>query len=209
MTMPDVSPLVRDSDLARAAELRNNMIASRWIAEVALHNPDTPGFSEKDIQHLSAVVTKDTDPQNPSGASTKGAGPGGYRVVPVSAAGSSPLYYMLPHHQEVPELVRRLFEWRDRAHKEKRLHPLVLACQAAVSFSGIHPFPDFNGQVSRMVMLDYMIRQVYLPAVVEGVDPRDYWDMVADAQSGCPEPFVARVLMAQLDTLYRLLQKKP
>ncbi|MBE3048984.1 Fic family protein [Candidatus Bathyarchaeota archaeon] len=42
----------------------------------------------------------------------------------------------------------------DIVHKTKSLHPIIAACQLTAYFVHIHPFPDGNGRVSRMLMHD-------------------------------------------------------
>lgn len=65
----------------------------------------------------------------------------------------------------------------------------------------IHPFPDGNGRVSRMLMHDYMARQGYLPVVILGLERDDYIRMISDSQDGDPGEFVRTVLRTQLEQL--------
>ncbi len=198
--LPDVTQFRPHADQNQVLELRNHLVASQWIADTASRNPDTAGLGEQDVRALSALNMKDLD-ENGYYPRTWGgkARLGDYRLAPISVR-SNPLR-IFPYHVEVPACMRRFFEWRDRAHQEKKLHPLILACQVTAYFVHIHPFPDGNGRVSRMVMHDYMVRQGYLPVVLQATQRQDYLTMISDAQDGNPDEFVVRVLMTQLEAL--------
>ena len=95
----------------------------------------------------------------------------------------------------------RFIQWRDRVHLGKSLHPLIFACQMLAYFLHIHPFPDGNGRVSRMIMHDYMVRQDYLPVVMPRLQRHEYPEMIKDVQDGNPDELVGRVLTTQLEEL--------
>jgi Fic family protein len=97
--------------------------------------------------------------------------------------------------------MKSFFRWRDQIHERKELHPLIAACQLIVYFLHIHPFPDGNGRVGRMIMHDYMVRQGYLPIVMINLERTDYLQMISNAQDGRPENFVLRVVKTQLDEM--------
>src|SRR5262249_1481206 len=122
-----------------------------------------------------------------------------YRKAPISVR-SNPLR-IFPYHVEVPACMQRFFQWREKTHQEGKLHPLILACQTVVYFLHIHPFPDGNGRVSRMIMHDYMARQGYVPVVMQALERPDYLKMISDAQDGKPDESVNRVLTTQLEEL--------
>lgn len=124
---------------------------------------------------------------------------GQYRKAPIGVR-SKPLA-IFPYHLEVPACMRRFFEWRTKAHQEKRLHLLSLACQLTVYFLSVNPFPDGNGRVSRMMMHDYVVRQGYMPVVMQGLERQDYLRIISDARDGRPDEFVNRALTTQLEQL--------
>jgi Fic family protein len=92
-------------------------------------------------------------------------------------------------------------QWLDQATRQKDLHPLIIACQATAYFLHAHPFPDGNGNVSRLVMQDYMIRHGYVPVVIQALQRQDYLRMIKDAQDGDPGEFVAKILTTQLEQM--------
>jgi len=52
-----------------------------------------------------------------------------------------------------------------------------------------------------MLMHDYLVRQGYLPVVMQGLDRGDYIQMIQDAQDGKPDEFVDRVVATQLEQM--------
>ncbi len=201
MRLPNVTDSHHDVEQHLLTALRNDIVVSQWITETASESPGTAGLGEQDIRALAAVHMKGLDKYD-SGQWTLGGRDllsDDYRVAPFSLR-SNPLG-VFPYPVEVPACMRRFFQWRDRAHGEKKLHPLILACQAISYLLHIHPFPDGNGTISRMVMLDYMVRQGYLPAVLQTLEPQDYVTMIREAQNGQPDELVLRVLTSQLEAL--------
>ncbi len=124
---------------------------------------------------------------------------GGYRQAPICVR-SNPLR-IFPYHVEIPALMQRFFQWRDTSNK-RDIHPLLFACQALACFLHIHPFPDGNGRVSRLMMQDYMIRHGYIPVAFQAITPQDYVQMIKEAQDGNPEEFVGKVLTTQLEAMF-------
>lgn len=198
MSLPNLDFIQYDD--AEVMELTNHIIASYWIAETAARRLGSAGLDENEIRQLSALTNRRTAAET---LYSKGWGRkiilGDYRATPISVR-SNPLR-IFPYPTEVPAIMRRFIQWRTRVHEEKRLHPLICACQAIVYFLYIHPFPDGNGRVGRMLMHDYMVRQGYMPMILQKLHREDYLRMISDAQDGKPEEFVLRVLLNQLEEL--------
>ncbi|KAL6864113.1 fido domain-containing protein [Trichoderma novae-zelandiae] len=198
--LPDVRSLLPHADASQVAELRNHIVASHWVTEAALRYPGTAGLSEDEIRCLSAVLLKDTTSEL---LHSHGWGQrlslGDYRSTPIGV--KSNRLRIFPYHTEVPACMRRFIQWRDKATLEKRLHPLIVACQMTVYFLHIHPFLDGNGRVSRLLMQDYMIRHGYAPVVIQDLERREYIDMISRAQDGEPDEFVFTILTTQLEEL--------
>jgi Fic family protein len=201
LDLPNITPLDPNADRNQVIELRNHLIASHWIAEIASKNQGTKGLDENDVCHLSALTMKDlgvADGYYPWSLGSR-VRLGNYRSAPIQVRNNR--LRIFPYHVEVPACMRRFFEWRDKVHQEKKLHPLIVACHTAVYFVHIHPFPDGNGRVSRMIMHDYLVRQGYLPVVFQELDRKDYLRMIDNAHDGRPDEFVLRVLLTQLEAM--------
>ena len=52
--------LLPGRDLNQVAEMRNHILASSWVTEVATRKPGTAGLSENEIRSLGALMIKDT-----------------------------------------------------------------------------------------------------------------------------------------------------
>ncbi|KAL6697911.1 fido domain-containing protein [Trichoderma pleuroticola] len=197
IALPDAHSLLPNEDAIQVAELRNHIIASRWVTDAALRSTRS-GLWENEIRCLSALLLRDT-----SGERLYNSGWGGkvalgdYRQAPIQVK-SNPLT-IFPYHLEVPACMRRFIQWQDRVTREGRLHPLIVACHATVYFLHIHPFFDGNGRVSRLLMQDYMIRHGYAPVVIRDLDREEYVRMIRSAQEGNPEELVYTVLATQLE----------
>ncbi|KAK7416367.1 hypothetical protein QQZ08_012024 [Neonectria magnoliae] len=200
-SLPDVSFLVPNVNWAEVIELRNHLLASRWISETSLRHQDTSGFGENKIRHLSALTMKSLTPGGHyPGIFGPKVKPGEYRQTPLGVRGNPTRVF--PYNVEVPACMERFFQWRKKIHNEKKLHPLIIACQTVAYFLHIHAFPDGNGRVSRMIMHDYLLRHGYAPIVFQPLERQDYLRMIKDAQGGKPDEFIARVVTTQLEMLY-------
>ncbi|KAK3323134.1 fido domain-containing protein [Cercophora scortea] len=200
--LPNLQFLLPEANPSQLAELRNHIIACHWVASKAMLSLNTPkGIDENEVKSLSALIVKDTDSEGIYSAGWgKRIKPGDYRQTPISVK-SNPLR-IFPYHDEVPALMNRFFEWKNS--KEGALHPLILACQATAYFVYVHPFPDGNGRVSRLVFQDALMRRGYLPVALRGVGRDEYLRMIVEAQDGDPSRFVKEVLSSQLEALRAL-----
>ena len=198
LELPKINTQSRDS--SQIAELTNHIVISRWIAEVASRAPGTAGLTESEIHTLSAITLKGTASEAiyNLGWGTR-VSLGDYRITPISVKFNH--LRIFPYHVEVPALMKRFFRWRNEVHNDKELHPLIVACQMIAYFLHIHPFPDGNGRLGRMLLHDYMVRQGYLPIVMINLGQQDYLQMISDAQDGKPANFVLQVLETQLDEM--------
>lgn len=186
----------RDPDYV--TEMRNHILASAWVTEVALREPGTAGLDENEIRSVSALMIKETAPETIYAPGWGGRTlPGDYRKIPIRVR-SNPLR-VFPYHLEIPQLMKEFFIWRDDADARRLLHPLLLACHSYIYFVFIHPFLDGNGTLGRTLMQDYMIRHGYPPVVMQNLDREAYVAMISDCQDGKPDDFVESVLLTQRD----------
>ncbi|KAK1691577.1 hypothetical protein BDP55DRAFT_627220 [Colletotrichum godetiae] len=196
-----VSTTAAGADATESAtnEPRNHIIASQWIAQNAAAKAGTAGLCEAEVRDLAVVSVVNTDSEAAydtwrTGSTTAGGNLawgsrvplGEYRNLPISVRSNR--LRIFPYPQE---------------HREKTLHPLILACQMTSYFVLVHPFPDGNGRTSRMVKQDYLARQGYVPVVSRDLKREDYLRMIDGAGEGKPEEFVTAVLEAQVVVLHQ------
>ncbi|KAK1709300.1 LOW QUALITY PROTEIN: fic/DOC family protein [Colletotrichum lupini] len=193
-------------------ELQNHIITSQWVAENAAAKAGIAGLCEVEVRVLAVVSVVNTDSESAYDTwRTDSKKAGGnlvwgskvplreYHNLPISVRSNR--LRTFPYLQEVPACMERFFQYRDLQHREKALHPLILACQMTAYFVLVHPFPDGNGRTSRM---DYLARQGYSPVVTRDLKREDYLRMIDGAGQGKPEEFVIAVLEAQLAASTRL-----
>ncbi|KAI5862440.1 fic/DOC family protein [Durotheca rogersii] len=200
LDLPDPSVVLPQADKLQLIELRNHLVASHWISETSPRAQCSSGLDESEVRALSALTMRDLDPHEKNRYPTWCGDPvmlGGYRTNPAGIK-SNPLA-VFPYPLEVDACMRRFFQWRQRVSEEKELHPVIIACQTVVYFLHIHPFPDGNGRVSRMIMHDYLLRHGYIPIVFTPFSRPEYLRMMMNAQDGRPGEFVSRVVTIQLE----------
>ena len=90
--------------------------------------------------------------------------PGEYRDVSktyVYITGSS---YPCPDYEKVPEMMSDLVDWANSVRGE--IHPVELAAEFHRKFVYIHPFPDGNGRVARLMMNMILLQNRYMPVLI-------------------------------------------
>ncbi|KAI9777955.1 MAG: hypothetical protein M1839_008490 [Geoglossum umbratile] len=203
ISFPHPQSLLPGKDHYQIAEMRNHLIALKSIIDTAFTKPGTARLTLEEIHALSKILLIDTESVE---LYRLGWGRktviGEFRNTPVSVR-NNPLR-IFPYHVEVPSLMRRFIEWRDRTHASKVLHPIIFATHIFVAFCHIHPFADGNGRVGRTLLADYLVRQGLLPVVFRDLDRMDYLDMVSDVQDRKPEELCLTIITTQLDMLFSI-----
>ncbi|MEO1077808.1 MAG: Fic family protein, partial [Bacteroidota bacterium] len=122
-------------------------------------------------------------------------------------------YYATP--EETPARMRELIDrLRDEhAHVEDgTLHPVVYAAAFHHRFVAIHPFPDGNGRMARLLMNLVLMRAGYVPAVVRQEAREAYYGVLAQADGGELAPFtafIAEELAATMTLFLRAVRGEP
>jgi Fic family protein len=88
----------------------------------------------------------------------------------------------------VPQMMEQLIQWYSD-HKEK--HPVEIAAFCHHRFVAIHPFPDGNGRVGRLVMNYILMKNGFPPAIVRNENRQDYYLALERADQGDSEALVA------------------
>lgn len=122
-------------------------------------------------------------------------------------------YYAAP--EETPALMTDLIDWlrNEQARVEdETLHPVVYAAAFHHRFVSIHPFPDGNGRMARLLMNLVLMRAGYVPAVVRQEAREAYYGVLAQADGGELAPFtafIAEELAATMTLFLRALRGEP
>jgi Fic family protein len=110
----------------------------------------SPGsfFSEAFIKKIHYIMA--------SGLMPKDAGieAGNYRIDNRTTDFQTPF----PAWQDVPQAMK---QWVERANEvmDSNENPVIKAAKISHSFVAIHPFPDFNGRMSRLIMNMVLLRE--------------------------------------------------
>lgn len=122
---------------------------------------------------------------------------GSYRKTQVRIAGAP---FTPPESWQITSLMAEWSDWVSSA--EGSMHPVILAAQAHHRLVAIHPFVDGNGRTARLVMNLLLMRNQYPPAVIQRANRRQYYSVLAKADSGntkALENFVGRAVESSLD----------
>lgn len=82
-----------------------------------------------------------------------------------------------------------------------RAHPVLQAAYAHYALVAIHPFADGNGRVARALSSVFLLRSASIPLVIFYEQRNEYFDVLAAADGGRPEPFIRLIRDASLDTM--------
>jgi len=122
---------------------------------------------------------------------------GSYRKTQVRIAGTP---FTPPESWQITSLMAEWSDWV--ASAERSMHPIILAAQAHHRLVAIHPFVDGNGRTARLVINLLLMRSGYPPAVIQRANRRQYYSVLAKADSGnndALENFVGRAVEKSLE----------
>lgn len=76
---------------------------------------------------------------------------GSIYVVDDNGDGTEELRYEGPEAKEVPDLIKQMVAWYQKATEKEQLHPVLKAGILHLQFVSIHPFSDGNGRMARLL----------------------------------------------------------
>ena len=160
-------------------EVINHREAIQYVEELIQNTEPITAFHVRQIHKL---ILTHIDDENA----------GSYRKTQVRIAGAS---FTPPESWQITSLMAEWSDWVARA--EGTLHPVILAAQAHYRLVAIHPFVDGNGRTARLVMNLLLMRRGYPPTVILRANRRQYYSVLAKADSGktdALENFVGRAV---------------
>jgi Fic family protein len=165
-------------------EVINHREAIQYVEELIQNTEPITAFHVRQIHKL---ILTHIDDENA----------GSYRKTQVRIAGAS---FTPPESWQITSLMAEWSDWVARA--EGTLHPVILAAQAHYRLVAIHPFVDGNGRTARLVMNLLLMRRGYPPTVILRANRRQYYSVLAKADSGktdALENFVGRAVENSLN----------
>ncbi len=126
--------------------------------------------------------------------------PGAYKTDPnnVTLANGKTHWYC-PIDQVGPEMHRLQEEMRSAGFAEA--HPVIQAAFAHHALTAVHPFADGNGRTARALASVFLYRAVGIPLIVFSDQQEPYWDALAAADAGDPQPFVGFINDRAIDAM--------
>jgi Fic family protein len=165
-------------------EVTNHKDAIQYVEDLVKKTEPITAFHVRQIHKL---ILTHIDDENA----------GGYRKTQVRLAGAP---FTPPESWQINNL---MVEWSDWvASADGSMHPIILAAQAHHRLVAIHPFVDGNGRTARLVMNLLLMRSGYPPTIILRVNRRQYYSVLAKADSGnCDalENFVGRAVEKSLE----------
>jgi Fic family protein len=165
-------------------EVTNHKEAIQYVEDLVRNTEPLTAFHVRQIHKL---ILTHIDDENA----------GRYRKTQVRIAGAP---FTPPESWQITRLMAEWSDWV--ASVEGSMHPIVLAAQAHHRLVAIHPFIDGNGRTARLVMNLLLMRSGYPPTVILRVNRRQYYSVLAKADSGDPdalENFVGRAVENSLN----------
>jgi Fic family protein len=98
-----------------------------------------------------------------------------------------------------------LLTWANE--NEPKLHPVIVSAIFHYNFVRIHPFPDGNGRLARLLMNLFVLRNTFTPINIDSSERDEYLRCLAEGdQSQNLTPFVEFIAAKMLDTQKELLE---
>lgn len=170
----------------------------------------------RELHKLLMGETYEVEAETPDGKRFKRDERGGeFKTHPnhVRTATGEMHYYATP--EETPARMGDLMDayegWREQVARGE-MHPLVAAASLHHGFVEIHPFPDGNGRLARVLMNLLLMRAGFPPAVIRQEHRPAYYGALAEADAGHLTPFVAFVadeLTVTMELYLRALRNEP
>ncbi len=131
---------------------------------------------------------------------------GRYRETPVHIVGA---IFKPPLPSEIPRLMRRYMNYVN--NNPDKLTTIELAAAAHYKFVFIHPYPDGNGRVARLLMNLILMQHGFPPAIILNAERKRYlaYLMEADKENLMPfMNFVAKNVDRSLSLYLNAFRKK-
>lgn len=203
------------STLREVLEARAYGNAARWVYEQA--HPATrsldafePVISEAIIREIHKLVVGPVWPEFPPEGLVRGEEPGAYRLKdhdPLRAGLHALPSSLVPSAlADWVEDVNKTLDWITLANSDNHLIEDLARLHAA--FERIHPFPDGNGRVGRLVLTHLLVRTGYPPAIIEKDERKSYLKALKRADEQDCGPLTELLARSVRKGIYRFLIPK-
>jgi Fic family protein len=204
------------STLREVLEARAYGNAARWVYEqahrVARNIWDTSSalITEATVREIHKLVVGTVWPEFPPDGLVRGEEPGAYRLKdhdPLRAGLHTLPSSLVPSSlAELATDVNKTLIWIARAKAQDHIIEDLARLHAA--FERIHPFPDGNGRVGRLVLTHLLVRMGYPPAIIERNERTNYLKSLRRADEEDCGPLTELLARSVRKGIYRFLIPK-
>ncbi len=173
-------------DAKEIQEVKNAYEAYEKISDI---NP----YSLKDLKKMHGIMTKFTLAES-----------GVFRSGEEGVFNGEKCIFMAPPARFVPELMKDLFLWMERAHEN--VHPLILSAVFHYEFVFIHPFADGNGRMARLwhtaILSKWKPVFLYIPLESQiELFQEGYYEAIARCHSAGSSDIFIEFMLKQIDMI--------
>jgi hypothetical protein len=157
--------------------------------------------AENEIRRFHHIIVESVWVHFPPEGLRKDEEPGGYRTGEVEPLGAG---LKPPAKSLVPSLMG---DWVGKANGDPPSDCHLLEHLAALhaEFERIHPFPDGNGRVGRLVLSAMLVQHGYPPAIIYKEERKKYLKRLERADSGEPGPLGELLARSVREGIYKFL----
>jgi fido (protein-threonine AMPylation protein) len=162
-------------------------------------------ITEADIRRIHDLVVRSVWAHFPPEGLVRGEEPGAYRLKdhdPLRPGLRPLLSSLIPAH---------VANWVASANddiEQLSCHLIERLAELHAAFERIHPFPDGNGRVGRLVLSLLLVRHGYPPAVIHKTDRQRYLRSLERADQGDAGPLGELLARAVKEGIYKFLMPK-
>jgi len=171
-------------------EIRKNVLALQAaLSSTHLERASTPENLLEDIRIVSRILFRGMEIPFKAGL---------IRHMPVKVR--SNLKSIFPYPREVQANLER---WSKFVAKDQEdIHPLIKGIWDTLYYVSVHPFPDGNGRISRLLFAAHVARHGMIPTIcTDGLSREQYLKNVHSARTKNPLPWCKDVILAQIEVL--------
>lgn len=175
------------AEVEKGGDFRANFEAQLEGFELALDAATTATpLSEAFIRRLHEVTCAGQQTYRvltPVGVQERRLVTGSYKTDPNHVQLGDGSFHAYAPVAQVADEMHRLVQ-QVRSVDFEAAHPVVQAAFAHHAFTWIHPFPDGNGRVARLLASIWLLRAASIPLWIEPTDRERYLDALAKADAG-------------------------
>lgn len=194
------------NDLQEWLEAKAYGEAARWVYREAYGRGvrDERRISEAEVREIHRRVVESVWLHFPPDGLVRGERPGSYRLKDHDPL--RPDLPAMPCSMLAPELA----EWVEAAngHWSPERHPFEKLAELHARFERIHPFPDGNGRVGRLVLAALLVQAGYPPAIIYKNERKRYLKALQLADNADYGPLTELLARSVREGIHRFLMPK-